>query len=197
MQHGRLAFLLFLSFMACSKDTPKADTTQPASTASIKAAESPASATAAKLDPGPLPPMNMASIPERFSIEQMQRPTGTPRAEDAFAAFEKEGATLKETRQHLASPFKAQYCVGTKTGNDVNISVCEYKDEATAKEGRDMSLKAFGNTKRDIWMNKSTTLTIRRGDDGAADKALQDKLVAAFQKLEAPKTPSPPPATSK
>jgi hypothetical protein len=139
--------------------------------------------------------MNMASIPERFVMEAKNRPTGTVRVEDVLAAFTKAGVELYETRQHLAHPFDAMYCVGTKAGKDVHMSICEYKDEATATKGREMSDKAFKSVgRREIVQNKATTLTVRRGDVNPADGTLRDKLVEIFEKLPTPAPGEPLPS---
>lgn len=132
----------------------------------------------------PTPPVGMQSIPERFANEAKSRPTGTVRVEDVFAAFQGEGAKIREQRQHLAGPFLASYCVGAQTGEDVHLSVCEYKDAAKAKEGKAMSDQAFGTVpNRTLYQNGGTTLTVRVGGSSAADKELAKKLVQTFSTL--------------
>lgn len=187
--HRVAIFGLALYASACSKDPPKQDQpSQPAATTSIQAASSSANAP----DPGPIPPMNMASIPERFANEAAHRPKGTVRVEDVFDAFTKAGVTLREQRQHLASPFKAKYCVGAQAGHDLHMSICEYDDDKTAMEGRQMSEKAFATiARRDLYQNKATTLTIRRNDNDSGDVALRDKLVDLFNKVPAPAATAP------
>lgn len=127
----------------------------------------------------------MQSIPERFQVEAKGRPTGTVRVEDAYAAFQGAGAKLREQRQHLGAPFLAAYCVGAQTGDDVHLSVCEYKDAAKAQEGKAMSEKSFGAVpNRTLYINGATTLTLRVGGTSAADKDLAKKIVDAFAALK-------------
>jgi len=199
MRHAVL-FCALSSFAAsaiglagCSKSANKdaAGGAAAAASASTNSASSAAAATAS--GPGqeiPPPPGNLASIEERFAGEAKNRPSGTPRVEDAFDAFTKAGANVHDKRQHLARPFGAMYCLGGQTGQKIFFGVCEYQDAAAATAGREQSLKGFGKNRRDIWQNKATTLTIRRGDDNADDKELEKKLVDAFQKLAAPAAPA-------
>ncbi len=126
----------------------------------------------------------MRSIPERFATEAKERPTGTVRVEDAITAFQAAGATLREQRQHLGSPFLAAYCVGAQTGEDIHFSLCEYNDVARAKEGKAMSEKSFGSVpNRTLYLNGATTLTLRVGAPSGADGVLAKKLVDAFAGL--------------
>jgi hypothetical protein len=192
--HGVGLCVLLLS--SCSKASVTGDATkagpETASTTSTQAAVGSVPSTSPQAhDPGPLPPPNMASIPERFAAEAKNRPGGTVRVEEVFSAFTQAGVELRETRQHLAGPFEAMYCVGTQAGGDVHMSVCEYKDEPTATNGREMSdkaLKAVG--RRELVQNKATTLTIRRGSDDASDAALRDKLIGIFLKMTPPSAPA-------
>ena len=130
----------------------------------------------------PAAPPGMQSIPERFAAEAQHRPVGTLRAEDAFAAAQAAGVTLRETRQHLGAPFLAAYCVGAQAGADVHLSVCEYDSLARAGEGRAMSQQAFGTLpNRTLHANGSTTLTIRHGGASAGDREVARKIIAAFE----------------
>jgi hypothetical protein len=179
----RLVFVAStLLLLACSKDSPKPEPPAPSASPAASTEKAPA------LNSGAISPTNLGAIPERFDAESKNRPTGTVRVEEVLDAFAKAGVTVHDSRQHLASPFEAMYCMGTKAGHDVHMSICEYKDEATAESGKAASLKAFGQGRRDIWRNKATTLTIRRGDEDPGDKALQEKLVSTFRGLQ-PQSP--------
>jgi hypothetical protein len=163
---------------APSSSPPPVASHAPASTASVTAAGT-----------GPiLPPEGMQSIPEKFASEAKNRPSGTVKVEDAFAAFETAGATLREKRQHLGGPFLAAYCVGAQTGEDVHMSVCEYSNAAKANEGKAMSEKAFGSVAgRTLYANGATTLTLRVGGTSAKDRELGQKIVQAFNGLSVKK----------
>jgi hypothetical protein len=171
-------FASTLLVIGCSKDQPKELAPSPSPSAAASSEKAPA------LNSGAISPANLGAIPEHLEGESKNRPTGTVRVEDVLDAFAKAGVTVHESRQHLASPYEAMYCMGTKAGHDLHMSICEYKDETTAESGKAMSLKAFGQGRRDIWRNKATTLTVRRGDEDAGDRALQEKLVATFRGLE-------------
>lgn len=173
--------LVAVAVSACSKAVP--ENALPASSSSV--ASAPSTVTRA---PAPL----AASIPDRFATEASRRPTGVPRVEDCLDAFEKVGAEIREEAQHLASPFLALYCVGFQTGKDVHGSLCEYKDEAVAIKGREVSEKAFASmTNRKVHRNGGSTLTLRVGTTTPEDDALVKKMIAAFQAVK-PATAPPP-----
>ena len=120
--------------LACSKtDGSAAGTPETGSAASASVASSAPAASYSGQTAASVTPSAYMSIPERFNAEVAQRPTGTIRVEEATAAFRKAGLTIEEEKQHLASFYKAMYCVGAKAkGEEVSFSVCEYKDEPAA-----------------------------------------------------------------
>lgn len=157
---------------ACSKPAPStevADSAPPIVASAIPSSESSAR-----------PTQPIFSLGDKLQVEQRDRPVGTPKAEDVYAAFEKAGFALTEKQQHVASVFGAKFCLGAKTDNDMAFSVCEYADEAAAKAGRETSLKALAVVpNRDILVNKKTTLTVRQpaaktpASEASAKKAAQ------------------------
>jgi hypothetical protein len=179
---------------ACSKTVP--ENAPPASSASVSSAAStapsPLAPSAAAGSVPAVPDPAQASIPDRFAAETARRPTGTPRVEDCLDAFKKVGAEIRDEAQHLASPFLAQYCVGFQTGKDVHGSLCEYKDEAAATKGRDLSEKSFAAvTNRKVYRNGGSTLTLRVGTTTPENDALVKKMVTAFQAVKPATTPPP------
>jgi hypothetical protein len=136
------------------------------------------------------------SITERFAFEVEKRPTGVPRVEDVMDAIKKSGAELREVKQHLGSPFQAAYCMGAQTGFDVHMSICEYRSEKAAIDGREQSLSSLKMVPgRTIYRNGGTTLTIRVGSKTPADEELVKKMVKAFEgvKPTGEFAPEPPP----
>lgn len=178
--------------LACSKSSGTSDaaSASAASVASALPADSYSAQTAVSVTPSAY-----MSIPERFTAEATQRPTGTIRVEDATAAFRKAGLTIDDEKQHLASFYKAVYCVGAKAkAEDVSFSVCEYKDEAAAIGGKTINDKSFSAIKnRTTSRNGATTLTILESNKTAENDVLVKKLIDTFNALKppAPAVPAP------
>jgi len=151
---------------------------------------------ATNVDPktAPPPPSAGMSMGEIFGSEA-NRPAGAIKTEDVVDAFTKAGATVRDQKQHLGSSFKARYCMGVKTGEDIHISICEYDNEKIAEEGKETSAKLFAKVpNRTLHRNGQTTLTMRLGQNTPADQVLAKKLVEAFNGL---KSPPPAPAPKK
>ncbi len=119
-----------------------------------------------------------------FQNEAANRPAFTIKAEDAIAAFRKDGVELDSVRQHLGRPYGARYCVGAKSGAAIALSVCEYIDAAAANAGAELSRKlALPN--REIRINQATSLTVREIEKTARADALAEQLFDSFAKLSA------------
>jgi hypothetical protein len=199
----RLALAALLAAAACSKTTPEAG---PASSASASSSGSsavaapsaaPSASAAASGDGGASAaqgtPSSYLSVPDRFAREATSRPTGVPRIEDCLAAWKAVGAEIREERQHLGAPFQALYCDGFQTGNDVHVSVCEYKDAAAATAGREVSEKGFASVPdRKVYRNGGTTFTVRIGTKSPANDALVKKMVTAFEGVKPATGPAVP-----
>jgi hypothetical protein len=135
---------------------------------------------------GPANPEDrLLDLQGRFVKEAANRPTGTPRVEDVYGAIAKAGFPLEEQQQHLASPFKASYCVGAKTKPDIALSVCEYPSVEIAQKGKAESEK-IKILNRELFLNGATTLTVRLGDENVDSEAAKKKIVEAFSKVQPP-----------
>jgi hypothetical protein len=183
--------------LACSKsgESAAAGATDAASASSVAPSEPP-SAYSAQTAPSVTPSAYM-SLPERFNAEQAHRPKGVIRVEDATAAFRKAGLTIDEEKQHLASFYKAIYCVGAKAkGEELSFSVCEYTDEPSAIAGKALNDKSFSTIKnRTTYRNGATTLTVLESNKTAENDVLAKKLVDTFGALKAPAPTAPPAPT--
>ena len=129
------------------------------------------------------PPQNPRDFGAMFQNEADNRPTGTIKAEDAMAAFRKEGVALETVRQHLGRPYGARYCVGAKVTTEIALSVCEYIDAEAAKSGAESSRKLVLSN-REIQVNHATTLTVREVEKTPAADAVAKRLFASFAKLQ-------------
>lgn len=175
-------------FVACARSGPAATLDGgAAATTTIANATTSAAPLASGVAAPVVPPANM-TIPERFNAEASHRPTGVVRAEDATAAFRKAGVTLDEEKQHLASFYKAAYCVGAKAkGEEISFSVCEYTDGPGAAAGKQLNDKAFSPIKnRSSYVNGGTTLTILESVKTPENDALVKTLVDTFNALKSP-----------
>ena len=190
------------ALLACSKTEPAATADAGGSPTASGSAYAPAESYSAQTAVSATPSAYM-TIPERFNAEVATRPAGGLRAEDVTAAFRKAGFTLEEEKQHLASFYRASYCVGAKAkGEDLTLSVCEYKSEALANEGKSLNDKSFAAIKnRTSYRNGNTTLTVLESNKTPENDVLAKKLVDTFTALKAPPVvaaaPSAAPVPSK
>ena len=182
------ALAVALSATACGKSssppsTVEAGVSSPSATPSaavVASASAPAQAPS-----GPMLPN--VGVANRMANEANNRPTGTPRAEDVYAALAKAGMKLVEKNQHMAAPFGAQYCLGAEVEGQLALSVCEYGSEQAAKDGREMSLKAFKFVaNREIFVNKQTTFTVREKTKTPEVDAVAKRAQQLFAGLKGP-----------
>lgn len=190
---GLPLMLIVLALAGCSKDKPGVGPADASSAAPPTVTSAPASAWVA---PSSTPSAYM-TIPQRFASEANHRPTGVVRVEDAMAAFRRAGVELVEEKQHLASAYQAQYCVGAKTkADDVTLSLCEYRNTTEAKAGKAMNDKAFPSKTRKTYENGGTTLTVLEVVVNKENDEIVKKIVDGFVALkpgpgEAAPTPTP------
>jgi hypothetical protein len=176
-----LTFAGLSTFSGCSKKSEGPSAAASASVTAATPAEPGATAAVAASAPAssssiPLPAAAVA-FGGRFEAEAAHRPTGTPRAEDMFAAIEKKGIPLHNVQQFMGAPVGAKFCAGADTDKKVFLSVCEYADPKAATEGKAMSEKVFAAIARKLYVNKASLLTIR--DDGKTpETAEQQKVIA-------------------
>ncbi len=132
----------------------------------------------------PFDPAAVGGLKLTLDRESASRPTGTPKAEQVFAALEKAGVKVDGIRQQLGATHGANYCSGGATAAGLGVNVCEYADAEAATAGRERSLKLLAGIKnREIFVNKKTTLTMMRGDGATGAAQERDKAVEAFKKL--------------
>ena len=179
------ALSVALIAMGCSKPSspPSAvDAGAPSPSAESSAAPMASASAPAQAPSGPMLPN--VGVANRMANEAKNRPTGTPRAEDLYAALAKAGMKVVEKNQHMAAPFGAQYCLGAEVEGQLALSVCEYGSEQAAKDGREMSLKAFKFVaNREIFINKQTTFTVREKSKTAEIDAVAKRAQQLFAGL--------------
>ena len=181
MNHVRLSVVAFFFLSACrGSQNEQPSAAAPASTPAPPAAV-PMAAAPDRTVPMPSGKPLGASIGAILATEGSSRPTGTPRAEDVFALFARNGVAVQDQKQHLGAPVGARYCMGGTTESGVALSVCEYVDAAAAEAGKALSTKAFAQmANRDIAIRKSSTLTILATP---ATRAEAKKLFSWFEQI--------------
>jgi len=125
---------------------------------------------------------NPRDVAALFRVEADSRPSGTVRAEDVFEAFRRAGLEIHEQRQHLGRPYGARYCVGAKSGRELALSVCEYVDVDAARSGAEASRK-IPLARREIRLNRATSLTVRQIASTPQSAALAARFFAEFGKV--------------
>ena len=130
-------------------------------------------------------------FPARFASEAKGRPQGIkPTVEEVYAGLKAAGIEVVDTKQHLASPQGARYCVGARVMGDgadprMEFSVCEYSTPEVAKLGRDWSEASMKTVipNRTVYVNGQTVLVIREAQKNADNDALVEKAAGVFGKL--------------
>jgi hypothetical protein len=167
-----------------SEPAPPAPSAEPPAAAPPPAASSAAAAPSSSGTPENALPTSIAGLSQRLSMESSRRPPGDPSADAVFEAFSKAGVTLLEMKQHLASPYAANYCMEGHTANGVYADVCEFSEAEKANASKEVSTKAFAAVpNRTLLVRKKTLLTIRQGSPGPKDAAEAKAMTAAFTKL--------------
>jgi len=186
-----MVVLALSALLGCDKkDPPPAAAADGATTTATSAspadAEAPGAADAGASDAGEATLGDMLGLGPRLAAEEKARTTTGLRAEDVFATMREAGATFDAPKQHLATVWKAIYCVAAvNPAEDFVIDVCEYGDEKSAKETEGTSRKGFGAVPgREVHRNGTTLLTLRNGKPTPASVALAKKLVEAFGKMK-------------
>jgi hypothetical protein len=165
----------------CSKNKsgPSAVDAGVATTAASAPMASPAPVTSANTQPTP-----QMLFGSKLAQEAIGRPTGTPKAEDVLAAITAAGVPLTNQQQYVATTIKAHYCLDARSPTGINVSVCEYDDDAKAIEGRAFSQNLFkAISHREVVVNKKTTLSLLQTVVTPESQAAHDKAIAIFQKL--------------
>jgi hypothetical protein len=177
---NELVLALVLALVGVTGCSKKSEPPPPPSATSAETASPPAASVPSSVAPS-TPPFVLNG---RLAQELANRPPTALTVEKVFDAFTKTGAKLLETKQHLASPFLAKYCMEAHTEEGVYTDVCEYGDEATATQGKDASSKAFSTVpNRTLYQNKKTTLTLRNGNPGPKTTAQVTTFATTFKAL--------------
>ncbi|WP_394826537.1 hypothetical protein [Pendulispora albinea] len=117
----------------------------------------------------------------KLEMEAQHRPPDALKAEDVYAALERAGFAVTEKRQHVASIFGADFCLGAKGPDDLAFSVCEFATDEAAKKARRASQERLSKVvpNRESFLRKKSMLTIRQpptktaASEAAAGKAAQ------------------------
>jgi hypothetical protein len=155
-------------------------------TAACSRSQSSVPASAADSWPPELNP-EIARMPlaDRLAREAAGRSQVRPRGEDVLAAFRTRGFPVVRSRQVLASPLGAQFCLAGVTEQGLVLAVCEFGDEASARKGLEFSRRTFDRRipGRSLHLNGPTLLTITRPEaDPAMDQQVQ-RAVGIFSTL--------------
>ena len=180
------ALVVVVSCVSACKSEPKKEPITTAPSVAVVPAPSATSATMqASASAMPAYPGRATSLGGKMAEEALARPAGALKAENVFAAFQKSGMKLVDPpKQHMGSPVGAMYCAGAVSEAHLAMSVCEYRDEAAAKKGREESATAFkAIANRDVYLNKQTTLTILQNPRGADSEAEAKRILALFEKM--------------
>jgi hypothetical protein len=137
MRKSGLALLWVIVLVAggCSKKTAEES---PAPSAAPAGSAAPSSIAAPSAVASAAPQANgvAMTLADRLLKEAQSRPAIQPNADDVLAAFAKIGGGVVTKKQGMGATYKASFCEGGTTGDGaVTLSICEYPDDASAKDG--------------------------------------------------------------
>jgi hypothetical protein len=114
--------------------------------------------------------------------EAATRPSGTPAAEAVLKALDDAGLHVDRQKQVVALTVRASYCLGAFLGHGddaTGIVVCEYADEAAAAGGRELARARAGTARREVLVNRKTTLAVSLPRAGSGQAAPDDDALLA------------------
>lgn len=82
-------------------------------------------------------------LAERLRREASDHPEARARVEASLSALRNAGVTLTRTRQALARPLRAQYCVSALTAAGLGVALCAFPNHEAAQAGRALSQHSF------------------------------------------------------
>jgi hypothetical protein len=121
---------------------------------------------------------------ERLRREASRRPEARLHVDELLQTLASEGLELLRTRQVLAAPLAADYCVSGLSGSGLALSLCEFADADAAQRGLSRSHMTFDRLipGRTLLLNRATLLTLTRPPNAAA-AAESARLAARFSEL--------------
>lgn len=107
-------------------------------------------------------------------------------SERVAETFTKKGIELQPLKQGLGDPIGASYCAMSLTKDGVAFTVCEFKSDAEALEGKKRSEARYGpgNLGRTLIVNGRSLLVLRPAMPSEATKQQAATLAAVFTALK-------------
>lgn len=170
---------------ACSKKADDAATPAPVPSGSAAPSAAPQAAAGSAPSQPTVAGGGLAStLSDRLVKEAQNRPAIQPNADDVLAAFAKIGGGVTAKKQGLGATYKASFCEGGTTSDGaVTVSICEYPDDASSKDGLTALQTIYPAKQAMHVLHKDTVLTTLRLQDGPAAQTLETKLIAAYKAL--------------
>jgi hypothetical protein len=115
---------------------------------------------------------------EKLAVERSDRPADALGADKIFDGLVAKGMKVGSRRQVLAGIVGAGFCLKGDVDPDLDVTVCEYDDDASMVKGKKTML-SVPYPRREIVSWKKSTISIGRLSEakGTADAA---KTIAAF-----------------
>ncbi len=126
---------------------------------------------------------SISGFRQRLAQEAEQRQVVALPVEDVFASLEKAGVALDRTRQQMASPHFARFCMRAHTGKRVQITVCEHDSDERADENVNAT-RTLERPERRIAKNATTTLLARRDLNDDVEAPVVERIMRTFETLK-------------
>jgi hypothetical protein len=168
--------------VAVSAPSAQGDATRTGVAGASSAAASPGAASPTTPSTGAPRFPGRPSLAQKLQEEAAARPAGALRAEAVLDALGAAGIPITKRQQYLAMVVGAAYCLGGNSPAGTPVSVCEYASEEAAKKGRELSLSRFRVVPKEIWIRRSTTLTVAT-QPGAAAAEERARITKVFDGL--------------
>lgn len=125
-----------------------------------------------------------AALPlfEKLSVERQDRPQNTLRAETLYDGLQKQGVKISNRHQVLGQIVGAGYCLKADAEPDIDLTVCEFDDEAKMAKGK-KEITSIAYPRREIVTSKTSTIGIGRLSEAQATTDMAKKIVAYIKTL--------------
>lgn len=164
----------------CTKKTAAEPEAVEAGTAAPTASAASASAPTPPVSFDPNAPQPGDTLGTIMMKEAANRPHIQPNADDIYANLQKMGIAIGKQKQGLGRTYRASYCTGADTADgNLGVNICEYKDEAAAKAGVDVS-QMPGVAGHRVLQHKATVLTLILRKTGSAAESLDKRVGDAY-----------------
>lgn len=119
---------------------------------------------------------------EKMAVERGDRPADSLHAEALYDAVKADGLNVTNQRQVLGLTVGAAYCVKADVDPDIDLTVCEYDNDADAAKGKAEIVKV-PYPRREVLVRRGSTVGIGRLSEAKPTTDAAAKIAALVKKF--------------